>query len=156
MLWHMTYRDINIHAMWHKKFYIVASLVYNIYIYIYIYMTGFAKRVLYMHPIVWLRRGITLFVSKLLSWNFLSYKYNDRKILLPNFIAVGQTHTELYSLKVEKLDACIRPLFANLVTYIFVAWARMVCLIYTPEARGLRVYVFVKALPRVLYEKYGT
>ena len=35
--------------------------------------------------------------------------YNDRIALLPNFIALGQTQAELYILKVEQLDACIRP-----------------------------------------------
>ena len=38
--------------------------------------------------------------------------------MLPNFKAVGPIETELHILKVEKLDVCIRPLFANLVTYI--------------------------------------
>ena len=33
----------------------------------------------------------------------------------PNFQAVGPTEAELHILKVEKLDACIRPLFANFV-----------------------------------------
>ena len=79
-------------------------------------MTGFAKRVLYTYPIVRLLCGITLFISKLLSWKFLSYKCNDGKVLLPNFKAVGLTQAELYSLKFEKLDVCIRPFFANLVT----------------------------------------
>ena len=37
-------------------------------------------------------------------------------VLLPNFKAVGQTQTEVHSLKVENLDACIRPLFANSAT----------------------------------------
>ena len=36
----------------------------------------------------------------------------------PNFKAVGPTEAELHILKVEKLDVCRRPLFANLVTYI--------------------------------------
>ena len=35
----------------------------------------------------------------------------------PNVQAVGPTEAELHILKVEKLDACIRPLFANSVTY---------------------------------------
>ena len=39
-------------------------------------------------------------------------------ILLPNFKAVGLIEAELHILKVEKLDACIRPLFANSVTYL--------------------------------------
>ena len=38
--------------------------------------------------------------------------YDDRKVPLP-----GQTQAELHILKVEKLDVCIRPLFANPVTY---------------------------------------
>ena len=35
----------------------------------------------------------------------------------PNFKVVGATEAELHILKVEKSDACIRPLFANSVTY---------------------------------------
>ena len=76
------------------------------------------KGVLYTHPIVRLLSGITLFISRLLSWNFLSYKSNDKRVLLSNFKVVGQTQAELYSLKVEKFNACIRPLFANPVTYL--------------------------------------
>ena len=38
--------------------------------------------------------------------NFQSYKSNDRRVMLPNFKAVGQTQAELHSLKVEKLDEC--------------------------------------------------
>ena len=34
----------------------------------------------------------------------------------PNCKAVGPTEAELHILKVQKLDACIRPLFANSVT----------------------------------------
>ena len=50
--------------------------------------------------------------------NFLSYKYNDRTIHLPpNFKAIGETPAELHILEVETLEACIRPLFANSVTY---------------------------------------
>ena len=79
------------------------------------------KRVLYMHSILWLWRGITSFISELSGQTFQSYKSNDRMVLLPNFKAVGQTQTELHSLKVEKLDACIRPIFANLVTIIAIA-----------------------------------
>ena len=58
-----------------------------------------------------------LILSELLGQIFQSYTCNDRTVLLPNFKAVGQTQAELHSLKVEKLDACIRPLFTNLVTY---------------------------------------
>ena len=60
---------------------------------------------------------MTSFISELLGQKFQSYKYNDRTDVLPNFKAVGQTHTELHSLKVEILDVCIRFLFTNLVTH---------------------------------------
>ena len=40
--------------------------------------------------------------------------------MLPNFKAVGPIEAELHILKVEKLDACIRPLFTNSVTYMHV------------------------------------
>ena len=54
--------------------------------------------------------SITSVISELLDQTFQSYKCNDRTVLLPNFKAVGQTQSELHSLKFEKLDACIRPL----------------------------------------------
>ena len=76
------------------------------------------KGVLYTHLIMQLCRGIASFVNKILSWNFASNKYNDRKSYLPNFKAAGQTGAELHIFKVEKMDACIRPLFANPVTYV--------------------------------------
>ena len=37
--------------------------------------------------------------------------------MLPKFKTVGPIETELHILKFEKLDACIRPLFASSVTY---------------------------------------
>ena len=49
---------------------------------------------------------------------FLSYTLSDRKVLQPNFKAVDQVWAELHILKVEKLDACIRLLFANLLTRV--------------------------------------
>ena len=86
-------------------------------------MSEFVKRVLYMHLILWLWRGITSFINELLGQKFQSYiyKYNDRTVLLPVTVGktttgIGKTQTELHSLKVEKLDVCIRPFFANLVT----------------------------------------
>ena len=44
---------------------------------------------------------------------FLSYKYNDRIVLLQNFKGVGQTLTQsgLHMLKIKKFDVCTRPLF---------------------------------------------
>ena len=73
--------------------------------------------VLYTHPILRLWRDITFF-SELSGQKFQSYQCNDRTVLLPNFKAIGQTQAELYSLKVEELDACTRPLFTNSVTYV--------------------------------------
>ena len=72
------------------------------------------KGILYTCCILWLWRDITSFVSELLGQNFQSYKCNDRTVLLPNFKAVSQTQVELHSLKVEKLDACIRPIQSHL------------------------------------------
>ena len=40
----------------------------------------------------------------------LVYYNNDRKVFSPNFGAVTQLQAELHLLKVEKLDACTRPL----------------------------------------------
>ena len=89
------------------------------------------KGVLYTHLIMLLCRGIASFVNKILSWNFVSNTYNDRKGYLPNFKAVGQIGAELHIFKVEKMDACITPLFANPVTYvdavILVSWDSYVC-----------------------------
>ena len=39
-------------------------------------------------------------------------------MLSQNFKVVAQLQAELHLLKIEKLDACIRPLFANSVTYV--------------------------------------
>ena len=38
--------------------------------------------------------------KKVIRLNFLSYKYNDRKVLLTNLKAVGPTQAELHSLEV--------------------------------------------------------
>ena len=51
--------------------------------------------------------------------------YNDRTVLLPNFKPLCQIQAELHSLKVEKLDACIRLFFANSVTYIYTQLAML-------------------------------
>ena len=71
------------------------------------------KGVLYTRPIVQLWRGITSFASKLLNWNFQYYKYNDRRVLLPNFKAVGPTQTELHPLKAETSGACINGVYMD-------------------------------------------
>ena len=44
-------------------------------------------------------------------------KYSNSKVQIPNFKVVGQIQAEFYTLKVRKLDVCIRPLFANPATY---------------------------------------
>ena len=41
-----------------------------LYVYVCMHVTEFAKRVLYTHPILWLWRGITSFISQLLGQNF--------------------------------------------------------------------------------------
>ena len=46
------------------------------------------------------------------------HKLNDRKSIVQNFKTVVQSQVELQCCKVEKLDASIRPLFANPVTFI--------------------------------------
>ena len=43
-----------------------------------------------------------------------------RKVFSQNFEAVTQLEAELHLLEVEKLDACIRPFFANPVTYTYI------------------------------------
>ena len=48
----------------------------------------------------------------------LKFTVFDRKVLPPNFKAVGLIDAELHILKGEKLDACIKPLFTNSVTYV--------------------------------------
>ena len=51
--------------------------------------------------------------------NLHSHKINDRKSIVQNFKTVIQSQLELHCCKVEKLDASIRPLFANPVTYVY-------------------------------------
>ena len=47
----------------------------------------------------------------------LSNQLDNRIILSQNFNTVGHSQTKLSSFKVKKMDACIRPLFANPVTF---------------------------------------
>ena len=54
-------------------------------------------------------------MTELTTQNLHSHKINDRKSIVQNFKTVVQSQVELYSYKVEKLDASIRLLFANLV-----------------------------------------
>ena len=58
---------------------------------------------------------------ELTTQNLHSHKSNDRKSIIQNFKTVGQSQVELRSCTVEKLDASIRPLFANPVTYVELA-----------------------------------
>ena len=46
----------------------------------------------------------------------LLHKCNNRKFLLPNVKAVGQTEVELHIFKADKLNACTKCLSANLIT----------------------------------------
>ena len=70
------------------------------------------KGLLYMHPILQLWRSITSFVAALLSQKCLSFTCNDRKVMLPNCKAAGQTEAELH-LKMEELNVCIyKPSFS--------------------------------------------
>ena len=54
---------------------------------------------------------------------------------LPNFKAVGRTQAELHSLKVEKLDVCMRPSF-NLLTYYIVTYHDFVMALFLFIACG--------------------
>ena len=56
--------------------------------------------------------------------------------MLPNLKAVGLIEAELHILKFKKLDTCIRPLFANSVTYMLYAHA------YTCVGLSLYNYAF--------------
>ena len=73
----------------------------------------------------------------LLSQKFLlSQKYSYRRDLLLNFKVIGQIQTELHTLKVEQLGACMRPLFTNLVTIIHAQYqldtaVSVICLAYS-------------------------
>ena len=53
----------------------------------------------------------------LTTQNLRSHKLNVWKSIVQNFKTVVQSQVELQSYKVEKLDASIRPFFANPVTY---------------------------------------
>ena len=53
---------------------------------------------------------------ELTTQNLHSHKFNDRKSIVQNFKTVIQSQVELYSCKVEKSDASIKPLFAIPVT----------------------------------------
>ena len=86
------------------------------------YLSGFAESDL-IHTFnfaILKRHNFVYEYCKLLSWIF-SYRFSDRKILLPNFKAVDQTQVEWLpekqALDVEKLDAGIKFFFANPVTF---------------------------------------
>ena len=101
----------------HGCVHVIDSSKHSIAIYIYIYIYIYICKKGFIHASNF--PGITSFISKLSGKNVQSYKYNDRMVLLPNFKAVCPTQTELHSLKVKKLDVCIRPFFANPVTYMY-------------------------------------
>ena len=70
----------------------------------------------YTHIILQLWWSITLYAVKPLSWNLLSLYLYDIAVCLQNF-NIDKPQAELCLLKFEKLDACIRLLFPNPVTY---------------------------------------
>ena len=74
---------------------------------------------IYTYPMLQVWSSITSFNNKILNWNFLWCKYNDRNILLPNFKAVGQTQAEWHSLKSNNW-MFYKTLFAGPVTYVCV------------------------------------
>ena len=47
------------------------------------------------------------------------------RVVLPNFKAVDQTQAELHSLKVEKLDVCIRPFLQIWSHILLILWMGM-------------------------------
>ena len=73
------------------------------------FVTEFAKRGLTHSSNYPTLKEHNFILSMLLGWKFLSYKYSDRTVLLPNFKTVGTTQAELNILKVEKQDVCISP-----------------------------------------------
>ena len=76
------------------------------------------KGVLYTLPIFQLHGGITCPEFYLKLYNFverLSYHYT---MMTVNFSLIAKLHMKLCLIKVAKSEACIRSLFANLVTYI--------------------------------------
>jgi len=75
------------------------------------------KGILYMHPIFQLWWGITCVVVKLLLQNFVDWILHHQTTLWPNLKLITLPHMELHYFKVAKSDVCIRPLFANPVTY---------------------------------------
>ena len=82
------------------------------------YVTEFTKRgLIHFSDFPTLRKHTFIFKQAIKLKFSQCYNYNDRRVLLPNFKAVGPTQAELHPLKVAKSGACIRPPFANSVTY---------------------------------------
>ena len=64
---------------------------------------------------------------ELMTQHLHSHKINDRKGIVQNFKTVVQSQVELRSCKVEKLDASMRPLFANPVTLLLMCVCVCTC-----------------------------
>ena len=75
------------------------------------------KRVFHTHPISWTCRTITLLSNDVWYWNFLQPLTFVGVSCLPNFKSIAFTNLKLEIVKVNKLDVCWRPLFANPVTF---------------------------------------
>jgi len=67
------------------------------------------KGVLYTHPILQLCKSITQCVVKQLSSNLVTMLSNVVQFIPQNFEAIAVLQAELCLVKVEKLDACIKP-----------------------------------------------
>ena len=79
-------------------------------------MTRFAKSLVYVHPIFQLCRAISQTVVKLELGNFNQSIFYHQAFMKANFYIII---SKLCLLTVAKLDVCIRPLFANLVTNMY-------------------------------------
>ena len=76
------------------------------------------KGVLYTHPNVWLYGCVTQLLLYLQLWNLVAGLSCHCANSTENFSVVACLQMKLWLVKVGKLDACIRPLFANSVTYV--------------------------------------
>ena len=105
-------------------------------------MTGSAKGgLIHATEFATLKKHNFIAVSKLFEQNFtLIYVYN-RKVLLPNFKAVGQTQAELHSLKVEKLEDPFSQIL--LILYCITSYAKMIWVWSCSSQQKLYMYSYV-------------
>ena len=72
-----------------------------------VYVTRFAKR-----GLIHASDFATLMRHNFICGSVMKLKFTDSKVSPQNFRALGKPQAKLCFLEVEKLDACIRPLFA--------------------------------------------